>query len=73
MQQARTVAEFVGLRALCTRAGPIGPARSKSKMMPAPNMPITPIANTAERQDVTAANPAVIDGSVIFPRSPAKL
>ena len=41
--------------------------------MPAPNMPITPITDAAERQDVTAINPAVIDGSAIFPRSPAKL
>ena len=58
---------------LCTRDVPIGPGWSKSKMMPAPNRPVTPITDAAERQDEIAISPAVIAGSAIFPRSPAKL
>jgi hypothetical protein len=48
-------------------------ARSDSKMAPAANSPITPIAVPLQRQEITAIRHTVIEGNAIFPRSPAKL
>src|SRR5690242_15909859 len=50
-----------------------GTARNDSRIAPAPTSPIIPITDDAERQDMTAIRQAVIEGSAILPRSPAKL
>jgi hypothetical protein len=50
-----------------------GIRRSKSPITTAPANPIMPTIDAAERQDITAIRQAVIEGSAILPRSPAKL
>jgi hypothetical protein len=50
-----------------------GIPRSKSPIATAPANPIMPTIDAAERQDITVIRPAVIEGSAILPRSPAKL
>ena len=54
-------------------APPVGARHSKSAMATAPANPIAPTTDAADRQEITTMRPAVIEGSAILPRSPAKL